>query len=82
MTAKTRADFKTAQATAFADNTSGDITAVALRAQMDDLADSALFPGDAGTEGPQGPAGADGADGAEHAYCMISDNGHVGGLVV
>ena len=47
MTAKTRANFKTDKDTAFADNTAGDIGADDLRAQMDHLADSALFPEDA-----------------------------------
>lgn len=46
MTQKTRADFKTDKNTAFADNTAGDIGADDLRAQMDHLADSALFPED------------------------------------
>lgn len=46
MTAKNRADFKAAQATAFADNATGDITAADLRQQMGDLADSAVFPDD------------------------------------
>lgn len=47
MAVKTRANFKTDQAIAFADNTDGDITPLVLRTQVDDLADSAIFPGDA-----------------------------------
>ena len=53
MTAKTRSNFQTDQATAFADNTAGDITPAVLRAQVVDLSDSAVFPEDvATTEAP------------------------------
>lgn len=43
MTAKTRANFQSGQATTFADNTAGDISAADLRAEMVNLSDSALF---------------------------------------
>lgn len=47
MTAKIRSTFKSDAATALADNTTGAITPAVLRAQIDHLADSAVFPGDA-----------------------------------
>ncbi len=46
MTQKTRANFKTGQATTFADNSAGDISAADLRGEMDNIADSAIFPED------------------------------------
>ncbi len=46
MTAKTRANFKTDKDTAFADNTSGGISAGDLRGEMDHLVDSAILPED------------------------------------
>lgn len=46
MTAKTRTNFQTDQATAFADNTAGDISAADLRGEMVHLSDSATFPED------------------------------------
>lgn len=48
MTAKSRTTFKSDQAVAFADNTTGNISALDLRTQVDDLADSASFPEDFG----------------------------------
>lgn len=48
MAVKTRSNFKSGQATTFADNTSGDITAANLRSEMVNLADSAAFPEDLG----------------------------------
>ncbi|PZQ99942.1 MAG: hypothetical protein DI533_04750 [Cereibacter sphaeroides] len=49
MTAKTRTLLKADKNAAFADNTSGAITASVLRAQIDHMADSALFPEDTAT---------------------------------
>lgn len=49
MTAKSRTTFKSDQAVAFADNTTGNISALDLRTQVDDLADSASFPEDFGS---------------------------------
>lgn len=62
MTAKTRPNFKTDMSSALVNNTTGGITAAVLRAQISDLADSVLFPGD-GSAGPAGPAGATGPAG-------------------
>lgn len=47
MTVKTRANFQSGQATTFADNSAGDISAADLRAEMVNLSDSALFAEDA-----------------------------------
>lgn len=46
MTAKTRALFKSDKNTTFADNATGDISALDLRNEADHLADSAIFPED------------------------------------
>ncbi len=49
MTAKARSSFKSDQAASFADNTSGNITAGHLRSEMNNIADSAVFPEDVAT---------------------------------
>ena len=63
MSVKTRSQLKAENATDFPNNTTRLITPAALRGQMDDIVDSALFPEDdiEGSPGLPGPPGSDGA---------------------
>ena len=72
MTAKTRAQLKDENAADFPNNNTGLISPAGLRGQMDDIVDSALFPGDPLSTGPQGPQGETGITASSVHYFNVA----------